>query len=76
MGEAVAARAVVQGVDNDNYTPKLYQVAMKAVLATGDPAGLCPLAEPRRGGDARARLGAGAGDVRGAGGRAGAGAAR
>jgi hypothetical protein len=43
MGESVAARAVVQGVDTDNYTPKLYQVAMNAALATGDPAGLCPL---------------------------------
>ncbi|MES3151128.1 hypothetical protein O6Y00_01870 [Sphingomonas faeni] len=43
MGESVSARAVVQGVDTDNYTPKLYQVAMNASLATGDPAGLCPL---------------------------------
>ncbi|HXH15389.1 MAG TPA: hypothetical protein VNJ10_04590 [Sphingomonas sp.] len=43
MGESVAARAVTQGVDTDNYTPKLYQVAMNASLATGDPAGLCPL---------------------------------
>ncbi len=43
MGESVAARAVVQGVDTGNYTPKLYQVAMNASLATGDPAGLCPL---------------------------------
>ncbi len=45
MGESVAARAVVQGVDTDNYTPKLYQVAMNAALATGDPGGLCPLVE-------------------------------
>ena len=45
MGEAVAARSVVQGVDTDNYTPKLYQVAMNAGLATGDPAALCPLVE-------------------------------
>jgi len=44
MGEAAAARAVVQGVDTADYTPKLYQVAMNALLATGDPAGLCPLA--------------------------------
>lgn len=43
MGESVAARAVTQGVDTDNYTPKLYQVAMNASLATGDPAGFCPL---------------------------------
>ncbi|TXC71514.1 hypothetical protein FSB78_11595 [Sphingomonas ginsenosidivorax] len=45
MGESVAARAVVQGVDTDNYTPKLYQVAMNTSLATGDPGGLCPLVE-------------------------------
>jgi hypothetical protein len=43
MGESVAARAVAQSVDTDNYTPKLYQVAMNTALATGDPAGLCPL---------------------------------
>ncbi len=43
MGEAVAARAVVQAVDSDNYTPKLYQVAMQTALATGDPGQLCPL---------------------------------
>ena len=45
MGEADAARAVVQSVDNADYTPKLYQVAMNAMLAAGDPAGLCPLAD-------------------------------
>ena len=45
MGEAVGARAVVQSVDNANYTPKLYQVAMNAALATGDPAALCPIAD-------------------------------
>ena len=45
MGEADAARAVVQGVDDDNYTPKLFDVAMNAMLAAGDPAGLCPLAD-------------------------------
>ena len=43
MGESVSARAVAQNVDTDNYTPKLYQVAMNTALATGDPAGLCPL---------------------------------
>ena len=48
MGESVAARAVVQGVDNADYTPKLHQVAMNAMLATGDPAGLCPLAATGR----------------------------
>ena len=45
MGEAVAARSVVQGVDDANYTPKLYQVAMQVALATGEPAALCPLVD-------------------------------
>jgi hypothetical protein len=45
MGEAQAARAVVQGVDPGDYTPKLYQVALNAMLAASDPAGLCPLAD-------------------------------
>ncbi|WNO52669.1 hypothetical protein [Stakelama saccharophila] len=43
MGEANAARAVVDTVDTENYTPKLFQIAMQAALATADPAGLCPL---------------------------------
>ena len=45
MGESVSARAVVQAVDTADYTPKLYQVALNAMLATGDPGGLCPLAD-------------------------------
>ena len=45
MGEAQPARAVVQGVDPGDHTPKLYQVAMNAMLAASDPAGLCPLAD-------------------------------
>ena len=45
MGESVAARAVAQGVDVENVTPKLRQVWMQAALATADPAGLCPLAD-------------------------------
>lgn len=46
MGEANAARALVQAVDTENYTPKLFQVAMQANLASADPGGLCPLVEP------------------------------
>jgi hypothetical protein len=46
MGEADAARAVVQSVDVENYTPKLFQVAMQAMLATGDPSGMCPMVDP------------------------------
>lgn len=45
MGESVGARAVVQAVDNADFTPKLYQVALNAMLATGDPGGLCPHAD-------------------------------
>jgi hypothetical protein len=48
MGEAVAARAVVQSVDATNVTPKLAQVWMQAALANADPAGLCTLAQMPR----------------------------
>ena len=43
MGEADAARLVIQSVDASNYTPRLYEVAMQTYLATADPAGFCPL---------------------------------
>ena len=42
IGEADAARALVLKVDGGNYTPRLYEVAMQAHLATADPAGICP----------------------------------
>ncbi|GAA0730717.1 hypothetical protein [Sphingomonas japonica] len=45
MGESVAARDVVQSVDTENYTPKMYQVAMQVALATADPAAMCPLVD-------------------------------
>lgn len=48
MGEPVAARAVVQSVDAENFTPKMMQVAMQAALATADPAAVCPIVEPAR----------------------------
>lgn len=44
MGESDLARAIVQAVDPDNYTPRLYAVAMQAALATGDVGAMCPLA--------------------------------
>ncbi len=44
MGESVLGRSIVQSVDPENYTPKLYQVAMQAALATGDVGAMCPLA--------------------------------
>lgn len=43
MGEADAARMMVQSVDTDNYTPRLDAVAMQAYLVTADMAGLCPI---------------------------------
>jgi hypothetical protein len=43
MGEADAARLLVQSVDSDQFTSRLYAVAMQAQLATADPAGFCPL---------------------------------
>ncbi|MCC2976371.1 hypothetical protein LK533_06750 [Sphingomonas sp. PL-96] len=46
MGEAPTARAVVQSVDAENYTPKMYQVALQAALATADPAAVCGIVEP------------------------------
>jgi YD repeat-containing protein len=42
MGEASAARRLVQAVDADRGTPRLAQVAMQVMLANADPAGLCP----------------------------------
>ena len=45
MGEPVVARYLIQDVDTTNYTPKLLQIAMQVALATGDPAGLCPLGD-------------------------------
>jgi len=45
MGEAQAARGVVQYVDADNYTPKLYEIAMQTALANGDPSALCSAAD-------------------------------
>lgn len=43
MGEADDARLMIQGVDPDRYSPRLYAIAMQTYLATADPAGLCPL---------------------------------
>jgi hypothetical protein len=48
MGEADAARMLVQSVDVDNYTPRMFTVAVQVALATADPAGLCPLVAPGR----------------------------
>jgi hypothetical protein len=43
MGEADAARMLVDGVDTDRFTPKMVQVAVQTALANADAAALCPL---------------------------------
>ncbi|GEN98395.1 hypothetical protein NSE01_02280 [Novosphingobium sediminis] len=43
MGEADAARAMVQEVDSGFYTKTLEDAAMGSFLATADPVGLCPI---------------------------------
>jgi hypothetical protein len=43
LGEADAARMVVDGVDTDRFTPKMLQVAIQSALANADAAALCPL---------------------------------
>lgn len=43
MGEADAARILVQGVDVERFSPRLRRVAIESALATSDPQGLCPL---------------------------------
>ena len=48
MGEADGARALIQAVDVENYTPRMIQAASEAALATADPAALCPLVGPAR----------------------------
>ncbi len=45
MGDAVTSRQLVQEVDADRYSKRLYQVAMQTFLANGDLGGMCPLAE-------------------------------
>jgi hypothetical protein len=52
MGEADAARMLVQSVDQEYYTPRMIEVAGQTALATADPAALCPLVGPaQRGSD-------------------------
>ena len=41
LGDADDARGLVSGVDADNYTPRMYDAAMQAALASADPASLC-----------------------------------
>jgi hypothetical protein len=48
MGEADSARMLVQSVDVDQFTPRMFSVAVQTGLATADPAALCPLIGPGR----------------------------
>lgn len=48
MGEADSARMLVQAVDVDRFTPRMFSVAVQTALATADPAALCPLVAPGR----------------------------
>ena len=43
MGEADAARMLVDSIDVDRFSPKLLAVAAQVALANADPAALCPL---------------------------------
>lgn len=43
MGEADSARMMVQSVDSNKYSDRLYAVAMQSYLASADPVGLCPI---------------------------------
>ncbi|MGA9580456.1 MAG: hypothetical protein WBR13_00625, partial [Allosphingosinicella sp.] len=48
MGEADGARILVQSIDVDRFTPRMFSVAVQTALATADPAALCPLVGPGR----------------------------
>lgn len=48
MGESQVARALIQQVDADQATPKLYEAAMQAALASADPGLMCPLIDGAR----------------------------
>lgn len=48
MGEADAARSLVEAVDVEQYTPLMIDAASATALATADPAALCPLVGPAR----------------------------
>ncbi|HQS97224.1 MAG: hypothetical protein B7X90_04315 [Novosphingobium sp. 17-62-19] len=43
MGEAEAARGMVQSVDSGNFTRGLEDAALVSFMATADPVGLCPI---------------------------------
>ena len=55
MGEADAARMLVDSVDTNQFTPKMVQVAVQSALANADVAALCPLQNGIRKSDAAIR---------------------
>lgn len=46
MGEADAARMLVQAVDTDRYNRRMIEVAARTALANADVGALCPLVRP------------------------------
>lgn len=42
MGEAEAARALVQDIDTGNFSPRLTNLALDTYIANGDFTGMCP----------------------------------
>ncbi len=45
MGEADGARMLVQAVDGDRYSTRLFDVALRTAMATADPVALCAIAD-------------------------------
>jgi hypothetical protein len=45
MGESHSARLLVQAVDVDQYTPRMFDVAMDTAMASADPAMLCGMTD-------------------------------
>jgi hypothetical protein len=45
MGEAHGARSLVQAVDVDQYTPRMFDVALESAMAAADPAMLCGMTD-------------------------------
>jgi hypothetical protein len=55
MGEADAGQMLIAGVDTDQFTPKMFQVAVQGALASADVPALCPIEDGIRKYEARIR---------------------
>jgi hypothetical protein len=59
MGEAHGARSIVQAVDVDQYTPRMFDVAIETAMAAADPAMLCGMTDyvkaPEKNKDAKSK---------------------